>query len=154
MIVLKDNDCMKRYGQPVEGKQPKQVKTYPIPAKIKHGIAAFKKVNGVTLNEDCKDKLFAAFDEIVDAGLGSEIVEWGGALCVRKIRGYDNEWSIHSFGLAFDINMKTNPLGATPALNPKIVAIFKKHGFDWGGDWKRKDGMHFQLSVDEFNKLK
>ena len=30
------------------------------------------------------------------------------------------------------------------SVTPEVVAIWKKHGFFWGGDWKSsKDYMHF-----------
>ena len=54
--------------------------------------------------------------------------------------------SLHSWGIAIDVNPKTNALGKTPTLSPAFVACFKETGFDWGGDWKRRDGMHFQLA--------
>jgi hypothetical protein len=54
--------------------------------------------------------------------------------------------SLHSWGIAIDVNAAWNGLGKEPTLTPEFVKCFTDAGFDWGGTWKRKDGMHFQLS--------
>ena len=90
-------------------------------------------------------KLSDALLEIKKAGLLHMIVTWNGCFNVRKSRT-SNSYSLHAWGIAIDINAESNALGSKPTLSPEVVAIFKKHGFDWGGDWKRPDGMHFQLS--------
>jgi D-alanyl-D-alanine carboxypeptidase-like protein len=58
-----------------------------------------------------------------------------------------NPPSLHAWGLAVDINVSTNPWGARPRQDPRIVAIFKRWGFRWGGEWSPPDGMHFELAA-------
>jgi hypothetical protein len=53
--------------------------------------------------------------------------------------------SHHAWGIAFDINASTNQFGQTPHLDSRIVAIFRKWGFTWGGRWLLPDGMHFEF---------
>lgn len=55
--------------------------------------------------------------------------------------------SYHNYGLAFDFHMVTN--GKMDwVVGPnwmKVVAIMKKHGWSWGGDWRTlKDYPHFE----------
>jgi hypothetical protein len=57
-----------------------------------------------------------------------------------------NPPSMHAWGLAIDINVSTNGYGARPRQDPRIVDIFKKWGFRWGGEWSPPDGMHFELA--------
>jgi len=59
--------------------------------------------------------------------------------------------SLHSWGIAIDINPGRNPYqlgnwGAPQTDIPQpIIDIFKKHGFAWGGDWPgERDSMHFE----------
>ena len=66
--------------------------------------------------------------------------------------------SHHSYGCVVDLNWQSNPMvgvttgsyqpGVDPySVTPQAVAVFKKHGFYWGGDWsKSKDYMHFSYT--------
>ena len=59
-------------------------------------------------------------------------------------------YSYHNFGLAFDFVIIKNGKAVWDENHPdwkKFVAICKKHGFEWGGDWKSfKDYPHFQMT--------
>lgn len=59
--------------------------------------------------------------------------------------------SLHSWGIALDINPGQNPYqsgkydAAQTDIPIKIIEIFNKHGFQWGGDWPgQRDPMHFE----------
>lgn len=54
--------------------------------------------------------------------------------------------SMHAWGLAVDINVARNQYGEKPGMDPRIVAIFERWGFRWGGRWETPDGMHFELA--------
>jgi hypothetical protein len=53
--------------------------------------------------------------------------------------------SHHAWGVALDTNVSANPFGETPHQDPRIVAIFGRWGFTWGGSWLKPDGMHFEF---------
>ena len=51
--------------------------------------------------------------------------------------------SVHSWGIAFDINANPRP----GKVHPDLVKHFKEWGFTWGGDFKGNfDPMHFQYA--------
>ena len=59
--------------------------------------------------------------------------------------------SLHSWGIAIDINPGRNPYQLGNWGSPQtdipgpIIDIFKKYGFAWGGDWPgERDPMHFE----------
>jgi hypothetical protein len=58
-----------------------------------------------------------------------------------------HQLSKHAWGLAIDLNVYDNPEGAKPKMDPRIVAIFERWGFRWGGRWTKPDGMHFELAA-------
>ena len=96
-------------------------------------------------------QFMGAMQEIEDAGLLDDITSFGGTYVFRFIRGSTRTLSNHSFGVAIDFNMKENGLGKQPALVGqkgtlrRLVKIFERWGFFWGGWYKgRKDGMHFE----------
>lgn len=85
------------------------------------------------------------FNEIAAKGLQDKLYSYEGVFNWRTISGSGNR-SLHSYAIAIDLNYEGNELGdSTPAMDRNVVAIFKKYGFFWGGDYSgRKDGMHFE----------
>jgi hypothetical protein len=93
-------------------------------------------------------QLRAALEEIVELELDDLLDpdDYGGCWVPRHI-GFDETrpLSMHAWGVAFDVNVHTNLYGDPPLLDERIVEVFDRHGFDWGGDWRTPDGMHFEL---------
>jgi hypothetical protein len=87
----------------------------------------------------------SVFNEVHRRGLWDELRSFGGVYNFRNARGL-SKLSTHCWGIAVDVDCigNRNGLGMEPTINRQIVAVFKDHGFVWGGDWSRKDAMHFQ----------
>lgn len=91
----------------------------------------------------------AAMEAIQEAGLARLIRpgDYGGCYVPRFIdRDPSKPLSLHAFGLAIDLNVSTNGLGTRGDMDPRIIEIFDRLGFNWGGRWSRPDPMHFELS--------
>jgi hypothetical protein len=82
--------------------------------------------------------------EIESIGLADHIEQF--AVWCGRHKNFDTGRSLstHSWGIACDINWHDNPFGLIGRMNPRIVDIFERHGFQWGGRWRRRDDMHFQ----------
>jgi hypothetical protein len=94
-------------------------------------------------------QLTKALDEVAAAGLADKIHpdQYEGCYWPKLIEDSDH-LSMHAWGLAFDINTVTNQRLSHGDMDPGVVAIFKKWGFRWGGDWKdTPDPMHFELAA-------
>lgn len=83
---------------------------------------------------------------IQDAGLDGMIEQFGTWNPRHKMHDPRRPLSTHSWGIACDINWARNPVGKVGDLDPQIVAAFERHGFQWGGRWRTRDDMHFQLA--------
>ena len=83
---------------------------------------------------------------VIDRGLKETITSWDGCFNIRKKRGATSS-SLHSWGLAIDINAAYNQFGKQPKMDLRLLKCFTDNGFDWGGYWRKPDGMHFQLSA-------
>jgi hypothetical protein len=103
-------------------------------------------LGAVTCNKAMFPQLKAALQEVVATGLGNEIHpdEYAGCYYPRFIAG-STQLSNHAFGLALDLNVPGNQRGTVGEMDRGVVAIFKKWGFGWGGDWRYTDPMHFEL---------
>lgn len=101
-------------------------------------------IRRIYCNRDLVPVLDRAFTLLHEGGLVSEIRTFDGCWNIRPIRGSVDRWSVHSYGLAIDLNAAMNPMGGQVRWSPAFVARMKEAGFIWGGDFKRVDGMHFQ----------
>lgn len=120
----------------------------PDPAWVSANItqADLPVLGSVTCHRLLIPQLHAALAEVEQAGLAEEIYQYGGCYVPRFIdRDPSNPLSMHAFGLAVDINTPTNQLGTSGDMDPRVVEIFERWGFVWGGRWSRPDPMHFEL---------
>jgi hypothetical protein len=93
------------------------------------------------------DKTSAEYDALTLKKIQSlRLDQTGGAFNFRKIRGSATTLSTHSYGIAVDWDPIHNGLGVAPVIPKWFVTIWENHGWYWGGHFKRKDGMHFQLA--------
>lgn len=95
-------------------------------------------------HELLEDPLRRAMRLLVERGLNREWQTYDGCLNIRPMKG-GNRPSVHSWGMAIDLNARDNPYGAEPVLSPEFVSCFTEAGFTWGGTWRTPDGMHFQI---------
>jgi hypothetical protein len=94
-------------------------------------------------------QLMQALREVEEAGLYGHFKreQFAGCFMPRHILWNPNRGlSMHAWGLAIDFNSIDNAFGKRPVMDPRIVQIFERWGFEWGGDWSTPDGMHFQLA--------
>lgn len=114
------------------------------PRVSKHLInsATGKPTKRIYLNKDMKEPLDRALKEVLRKGLETKLESFDGCYSVRMVRAR-NAVSTHAYGLAIDINAKTNPLGGVALMDRDLVKCFTDQGFTWGGHFSRKDGMHF-----------
>ncbi len=121
----------------------------PDPAWVKaHIVTEVVPILGsVTCNRYLMPQLKAALAEIVTSKLADKVHpgEYAGCYYPRFIAG-STQLSNHSFGLALDLNVPGNQRGTVGQMDRVVVAIFKKWGFAWGGDWAYTDPMHFELA--------
>lgn len=93
----------------------------------------------------------------------SRLLPVSGTFAWRAIAGTDR-LSMHSFGVAIDVNHKRNtywqwykgndPLGLRTAFPAQVVEVFERHGFIWGGKWAEFDIMHFEYRPELIAKAK
>ncbi len=148
-------DLYHKYGDP---NTHKDMLMWDVPTELEIGVIPKR----IYCHKDLIPPLRRAFSLLITTGYVDELRTWDGCFNIRPIRGYEKRYaelmaagkmeeamqllSIHSWGLAIDINAAWNGLGKTPTLTAGFVKCFTDAGFTWGGTWKRLDGMHFQLS--------
>jgi len=140
--MVTSDQAFKKYGEPgLLATQRKNMVMWDVPAELEIGVVPKR----LYCNKDIVGPLTQAFTSLVDTGHVTELKTWDGCFNVRKKRAL-NSMSLHSWGIAIDVNAFENGLNQIPKLSTGFVKCFKDAGFDWGGDWQRLDGMHFQLS--------
>lgn len=106
-------------------------------------------LGNVTCNKAMLPRLEMALKKVQRAGLASKIHpgEYGGCYVPRYIaRDPSRGLSFHTFGTAIDLNVPGNQRGMVGEIDRRVVNIFIKCGFNWGGTWNYTDPMHFELA--------
>lgn len=125
------------------------------PGWVHQNITPRRFFSGIPVRAGCHRRIWAplqgALNEIKREGLEKLIDvdntnQFGGCFYARlnRISGDLGYLSRHSWGMAFDMNTTTNAQGRAPNLDCRIVRIFRKWGFAWGGNFTPADGMHFE----------
>jgi hypothetical protein len=126
------------------------------------GVKGASAVGAVSFHKKAADQFAALWQAWEEAELLDRVISYAGAYMARFVRGLAKQeiLSNHAFATAFDINSLENPLGAEPAkLGTKgsvyeLVPLAHEYGFYWGGHFKRKDGMHFEVAkIIEFDSI-
>ena len=136
--MVTSQQALKKYGDPT---LEKSLVVWDVPTNLEIGVIPKK----LYCNKDIIAPLTQAFTNLISTGKVSELKTFDGCFNIRKKRGLSS-MSLHSWGIAIDVNAAWNQLNMVPTLTPGFVKCFTDAGFEWGGTWTRKDGMHFQLA--------
>jgi len=136
--MVTSQQALKKYGDPT---LEKSLVVWDVPTNLEIGVIPKK----LYCNKDIVAPLTQAFTNLISTGKVSELKTFDGCFNIRKKRGLSS-MSLHSWGIAIDVNAAWNQLNMVPTLTPGFVKCFTDAGFEWGGTWTRKDGMHFQLA--------
>lgn len=147
---IRDKSFFKKmYGKTQKEVESKLVTITWMPKTVNKKIRVTS-VNGV-------DKKLKAISDELEAlpELKKYLNNPAGGYMWRNILGTDN-LSPHSFGICFDVNVNQSHywrwdykndkkhLNFKNKIPVKVVEIFEKHGFIWGGRWYHYDTMHFE----------
>lgn len=137
MALLTSKDCFQKYGL---AEAEKAMVLWDVPTELEIGVIPKR----IYCNRDMQIPLTLAFKALIASGFVKELKTWDGCFCIRKKVGGTTS-SLHSWGVAIDVNAAWNGCGKKPTLSAGFVKCFTDNGFDWGGVWSKPDGMHFQL---------
>lgn len=115
-------------------------------------------IGQLTLRSGChvtvRRALQRAIDELIASGLEDTLnyrdANSAGGCFVPRFNRRTPDSSIgflsrHTWGMAVDTNTVGSCQGCEPPdMDCRTVRIFRRHGFAWGGNFVRADGMHFE----------
>jgi hypothetical protein len=136
--MVTSKQALKKYGDP---NLQRAMVMWDVPGYMEIGVIPKR----IYCNRDMIEPLSKAFHNLIQTGHVNELKTWDGCFNIRKKRGLAS-MSLHSWGIAIDVNAFENGLNQTPKLSAGFVKCFTYAGFYWGGNFKRRDGMHFELS--------
>jgi len=136
-VMLTSAMCLAKYGKP---ELEKAMVLWDVPSHLEIGVIPKR----IYCNRDMIAPLTQAFQNLIKTGFVKELKTWDGCFNIRNKRGASSA-SLHSWGVAIDVNAAWNGFGKKPTLSAGFVKCFTDSGFDWGGVWTKPDSMHFQL---------
>ena len=148
--IRNDEFFKKIYGKTKDEVAKNLVTVVWLPKKLGLKIKFNKLNNAAAKLQEVSNEL-----DLLPDSLTKYLNKLGGTFNWRPIAG-TNRLSMHSFGVAIDINTEKSHYWRNFQPNSKgiyeykniipwqIVAIFEKYGFIWGGKWYHFDTMHFE----------
>jgi len=143
--LLTHLDCFNKFGAP---EKESAMTLWDVPTALEIGVIPKR----LYCNKAMVQPLSAAFVNLIKSGCVNELKTWDGCFNIRNKRNGASP-SLHSWGVAIDVNAAWNRYHAPPTLSKAFVKCFTDAGFDWGGNWSSPDGMHFQLTKETFEAL-
>lgn len=158
MATLTGLDFYKKFGHPGKKKFINSLVIWDVPLELETGFIP----NRIYCHPIIIEPLSISFKNLIIRGYVKELKTWDGCWNFRPIRGYEKVYarlmaagkeeqamrylSVHSWACSVDLNANENRLGEKPRLSKGFVKCFTDGGMEWGGNWKRPDGMHFQIA--------
>ena len=90
-----------------------------------------------------QDALFNAKPKVTNARGGESFHNYGLAVDIVMVLDKDNNGTFET--ASWDVKLDFDTDGKSDWM--EVVAIFKRHGWEWGGDWKFYDAPHFQKTL-------
>jgi len=153
--MLTTRQVIKKYGVPNEtGSGYLVTIALPYPMRIAWDTGTI--VNKMRCHKDVAENFKSVFNDLL-AHYGHEKIKelgidlFGGCFNYRRMRN-GSAWSMHSWGVAIDLDPARNTLRETkrtarfarPEYKP-MIDIFYKNGFEGLGIERDMDWMHFQI---------
>lgn len=149
-----------KYGNPLKSEadkkafEQKHMTLWVYPLDIQQVIPVLGK--SVYCNKDFVEPYEKVLRALIHEGLHGEIKENDQCFMPRYQRGSRTQISIHTWGIAIDLNPTQNPIFSTreqcivQGLRPfteKFIQVWRDHDFVCGADFKgRSDIMHYQYT--------
>jgi hypothetical protein len=140
--MVTSKQCFDKWGDPnTREDEDKYMVLWDVPTELEIGVIPKK----LYCNKAIIEPLSKAFKNLIDSKYVNELKTFDGCFNIRAKRGLNSQ-SLHSWGIAIDVNAAWNQLNQPSTLSDGFVKCFTDAGFDWGGNWTRRDAMHFQLA--------
>ena len=156
-IPSSTQELVRRFGDPMhylenkrtwEGRMAIAALKTSLPYAYSTDGVASQTISSVRGHEDIVTELADLLQACLDDGVPPSRMPYGGCYVFRARRG-GTRLSLHTWGLALDLDPAKNPLGEPWAddgimLDSRIVSRFEGAGWIWGGRWHHPDPMHLQ----------
>ena len=115
--MVTSQQAQKKYGTPT--KDNSCMTLWDVPSHLEIGVIPKK----IYTNKDMVEPLKRAFGNLISRGFVEELKTWDGCFNIRKKRG-GTTMSLHSWGIAIDLNAFENGMGKEPKLSSGFVKCF------------------------------
>lgn len=102
-------------------------------------------VNRVRVHRKLVSSLTNVFNRLFANGQWKLLTSFDGIYAWRPKRT-SPKLSLHCWGAGIDLNAHSNPLGGLGDMPWQVINAFNVEGWEWGGEWRYADPMHFQAA--------